>query len=263
MECDTPILAVHHVSHVFKEKNATILALSDVNLTVRKGEILSIVGPSGCGKTTLLHILAGILPPSEGEVCFLDHSDRALRALVPQTESIFPWLSVEDNVAFSIGKTAANHRAAIHSYLDQVGLLDFAKAWPRQLSGGMKKRVELARAFAAEPSVILMDEPFGSLDIFTREEMQVLLNRIWQSSGASVAFVTHDIEEALFVGSRVLVLSSRPGRVNKIIEVPFPSHRPLELKLEAHFIEIRREIIETLKAQPKLEEANPSEDVYE
>jgi NitT/TauT family transport system ATP-binding protein len=197
-------------------------ALADVNLTVRPGEFVCLVGPSGCGKTSLLRILAGLARPTSGTV---EITGRV--ATVFQGQSLFPWLTAVDNVAYGLrldGMPAAQRREIAIAQLRRVGLERFARAYPHTLSGGMQQRVNIARALAVDPDVLLMDEPFGSLDEQTRILMQEQLVTLWQGSGKAVIFVTHSVDEAVAMGDRVCVMSARPGRI--ILDLPIDLPRP-------------------------------------
>ncbi len=198
-------------------------ALTDVNLTVRPGEFVCLVGPSGCGKTSLLRILAGLARPTSGTV---EITGRV--ATVFQGQSLFPWLTAVDNVAYGLrldGMPAAQRREIAIAQLRRVGLERFARAYPHTLSGGMQQRVNIARALAVDPDVLLMDEPFGSLDEQTRILMQEQLVTLWQGSGKAVVFVTHSVDEAVAIGDRVCVMSARPGRIILDLSIDLPRPR--------------------------------------
>jgi NitT/TauT family transport system ATP-binding protein len=210
-----------------------VLALTEIDLEIRDGEFLSLLGPSGCGKSTLLKIIAGLLPSSQGSV----EIDGAVitapgpeRAVVFQDYALFPWMTVEDNVEFGLearGVAAAKRREVSKELLKVVGLQDFARKYPHHLSGGMKQRVSIARALAVEPQILLMDEPFGALDAQTRSTMQEELLRIWRLYRKTVVFVTHSIDEAVYLSDRIVVMTARPGRIKAIVEVP--DERPREM----------------------------------
>jgi NitT/TauT family transport system ATP-binding protein len=204
---------------------AEVLALLDINLDIRDGEFVSLLGPSGCGKSTLLKIAAGLLNASQGSI----EIDGAVvtapgpeRAVVFQDYALFPWMTVEDNVEFGLearGVPSVKRRQTSAELLRVVGLQDFAKRYPHHLSGGMKQRVSIARALAVEPQILLMDEPFGALDAQTRSGMQEELLRIWKVYRKTVIFVTHSIEEAIYLSDRIAVMTARPGRIKAIVEV--------------------------------------------
>jgi NitT/TauT family transport system ATP-binding protein len=229
-----------------------VVALEDVSLTVPDKQFAVIVGPSGCGKSSLLDIVAGLRKPTAGR-CMLD--DVAVskpgrqRGMVFQNYSLFPWLSVQKNVEFGLRlrNVPEKEREEIaRSYLEAVGLASFESAYPTQLSGGMKQRVAIARALANDPDVLLMDEPFGALDSQTRTVMQQLLLKVWEKDNKTVLFVTHDIEEALFLGDVIYVMSSRPGRFVDKIEVTLPRPRRYELFSTPAFLKMKGQIHETL-----------------
>jgi NitT/TauT family transport system ATP-binding protein len=204
----------------------SFVALHDVTLDVRSGEFLVLVGPSGCGKSTLLDLLAGLTQPTSGRVLIdgrLVTGPARDRGVVFQQYALFPWLTALDNVAFGLevaglGKSARRAKAA--HYLDLVGLSDFANRYPHELSGGMKQRVAIARSLAYEPQVLLMDEPFAALDAQTRETLQEELVEIWQRTGKTIVFITHGIDEAVVLGQRVAVMTTRPGRIKQIVDIP-------------------------------------------
>lgn len=217
--------------------------LERVDLVVREGEFVCIVGPSGCGKTTLLNIVAGFLRASRGEVLVegapVRGPDRR-RIFIFQEGGVFPWLTVRENIGFGLDRRRGPERdALIHHYVEMVGLSGFERAYPRELSGGMRQRVEIARALAADPEILFMDEPFGALDYITRFKMRADLVRIWESERKTILFVTHDIDEALQLADRVLVMSRRPATVQEVVEVDLP--RPRDLNSPAYLA--RRERI--------------------
>jgi len=222
---------VEKVTKTFMARKKEVLALYDISFTVEKNEFVTIVGPSGCGKTTLIRIIAGLLPPTRGEVKIMrEDKDKPSNAMVFQEQSVFPWFTVYENVEYGLKlrKIPQNiRREKVEYYLKVTGLLDFAYAYPKELSGGMKQRVAVARAFAVEPELLLLDEPFGALDEQTRHGLQQELLKIWEEKKITSLFITHSIDEAIFLGDKVLVLSARPGRVKAILEVNLP--RPREL----------------------------------
>ncbi|CAN5327841.1 ABC transporter ATP-binding protein [soil metagenome] len=246
-------ITINRVSKVFATARKRTVALNETDLTIADKEVVCIVGPSGCGKTTLLNLIAGFIDPTEGEITVDGRrvsGPGAERAVVFQTDAVFPWLTVEDNVSFGHrvqGKSSADRPERIGRFLDLVGLTDFAKAFPKELSGGMRKRVDLARAYASGPEVLLLDEPFGALDLFTKETMWLALKNVAKAEPKTIVFVTHDIEEALFLGDRVIVMTPRPARVHSIIDVPFGTDRTLDLRATPEFQALRTQIAHTLR----------------
>jgi NitT/TauT family transport system ATP-binding protein len=246
-------VTVDGVVKSFRSKRANVHALGPIDLQVGRGEFVCIVGPSGCGKSTLLRIIAGLTPPSEGSVRLSVASD-AVRpsAIVFQDYGIFPWKSVLDNVALAlqmqgVGRREARPRA--RELCDRFGLAQFVDAYPKQLSGGMRQRVSIARALAAEPEVLLMDEPFAALDVQLRSLMQEELLRVWEADGRTVVFVTHSLEEAILLGDRVIVMSRRPGRVLADVRVPLERPRPTDVSAHAEYWELRNELWELLRGE--------------
>jgi NitT/TauT family transport system ATP-binding protein len=255
-------LDLRGVAKRYPTRRGETSALEPVDLSVRAGEFVSLVGPSGCGKSTLLHIVAGLEPASAGLVVLGGETVRGPGAelgLVFQKQTLFPWLSVWDNVRFpetlrrrrvpGRSESEIRERASyIENLLRLVGLWEFRHGFPAELSGGMQQRAALARALVGRPDVLLMDEPFGALDAETREEMQELLLRVIGQHRTTTLFVTHDVDEALLLSDRVVVLSGRPGRVVEDVAVPFPRDaRSSDLKLDGDFLLRRREILALLR----------------
>ena len=221
----------------------TTRVLEDINLDVREGEFVCLLGPSGCGKSTLLNIVGGFLRPAEGEVTIdgqpVTEPDPR-RIFVFQERGVFPWLTVEQNIGFGLFRQAdQERRERIAHYVQLVGLRGFEQSYPRELSGGMKQRLEVARALAVNPDVLYLDEPFGALDSITRLQMRRELLRIWHSEKKTILFVTHDIEESVQLADRVVVLSARPGRVRRIVDIDIPHPRDLS---DPRYIALRDEI---------------------
>lgn len=228
---DTPEILVDGVSKRYESDRQSVQALSDVQFAVETGEFVCIVGPSGCGKTTLLRAIAGLEAPSKGQVVIdgeaVDGPDTD-RGMVFQEYGLFPWLTVQENVCFGLERQGMAREACdnrCYEMLDLVGLDGFADAYPKELSGGMKQRVAVARALAVDPNILLMDEPFGSVDAQTRERLHAELLDIWQETGKTTLFVTHGISEAVLLGDRVFVMSAEPGRVKELIDVDLPRPR--------------------------------------
>ena len=230
-----------------KNSREQINVLERVNLQVRAGEFVCIVGPSGCGKSTLLNIIAGFLQQTRGEVLVEGEpvtGPDPQRIFVFQENGVFPWLTVRENIGFGLSQSSEAERTkTVAHYTDMVGLLGFEAAYPRELSGGMRQRVEIARALAANPDIIYMDEPFGALDFITRLKMRSDLTRIWQAEKKTILFVTHDIEEAVQLADRVLVMSRRPATVQTIIDVELPRPRDLD---SAGYLHTRDAIFEAM-----------------
>jgi NitT/TauT family transport system ATP-binding protein len=231
-------------------------ALNDINLSIRPGEFVALLGASGCGKTTLLRIVDGLEQATHGELLIdgTPHNEPGTdRGFVFQQDNLFPWRTVLRNVTFGlelqgVAKKAANRQAT--EYLELVGLKGFERYYPHELSGGMRQRVNLARAFCIRPDVLLMDEPFAALDAQTREVMQSELLRIWQQTdGRTVMFVTHQIDEAIFLADRIVVMTARPGRIKEIIDVPFERPRELHIKRSSEFGAIYDHIWKTIEEE--------------
>ncbi len=235
-----------------------VLALSEVSLSVADGEFLAIVGPSGCGKTTLLNIVAGLLPYELGSVSIDGSRIRGAgvdRAVVFQHASLLPWRTIAGNVRYGMELQRRFDRVAMRErtgyFIELVGLAGFERHYPSELSGGMQQRVNLARALASDPSVLLMDEPFAALDAQTREFMQAELLKIWTAAQKTVLFITHQIDEAVYLADRVAVMSARPGRVKGIFTIPFERPRALGVKRDPRFLEIEDAIGEVVDETPE------------
>jgi NitT/TauT family transport system ATP-binding protein len=232
-------------------------ALSDINLTIGPGEFVSLIGPSGCGKSTLLRLIGDLTAPSSGSVEIRGKPAHAARlnreyGMVFQAPVLFDWRSVEDNVKLPLellGMSRSERDARAREMLELVELADFARHHPYQLSGGMQQRVAIARALALQPAILLMDEPFGALDEMTRERMNSEVLRIWQQTGTTIVFVTHSIPEAVFLSTRVVVMSSRPGRVTRLVDVPLPQPRNEETREDPRYFRIVTEVREALRGR--------------
>ena len=246
-------LRVENLSKKFDTPNGEILALNKINFQIFRREFISVIGPSGCGKTTLIRTLAGLEFPSSGNV-FLEgkkmEGPGAERGMVFQDYTLFPWLSVKKNVMFGLeikglGKLKAEAEAM--EWLDIVGLGKFADAYPEQLSGGMKQRVAIARSLANRPEILFLDEPFGALDAQTRSSMQAYLLKIWQNVDVTVFFVTHDLDEAIYLSDRILVLRANPGEIDELIEVPVPRPRAPGQFLTPEFLATKKRLEELIR----------------
>jgi ABC-type nitrate/sulfonate/bicarbonate transport system, ATPase component len=240
----TAPLIIKNVQKVYQSENSTVKALDDVNLTVRPGEFVSIVGASGCGKSTLLKLIVGLENHFTGEIRLGDDKIKGTdvdRGMVFQESRLFPWLTVEDNIAFGLVErlSSSEKKKIVDRHINLVNLNGFAKAYPHQLSGGMQQRASIARALVNNPKILTLDEPFGALDALTRIQMQQEVLNIWASEKTTMLLVTHDVDEAIFLGDRVVVMSSRPGTINKIIPVNLP--RPRDRNSD-EFIQIKKEI---------------------
>ena len=235
-------ISIEKLSKVYGTKKKELIALDDVSMTINKGEFVCIVGTSGCGKSTLLNIIAGFEPPTGGNVLLngkLIHTPGADRGVVFQTYTLFPWLTVEKNIRYGLkikGKRKDEMDAITKDYLEKIHMQRFAKMLPKELSGGMKQRVAIARTLANQPDVLLMDEPFGALDAQTKSQMQVLIHEIWQNDKPTIIFITHDIEEAVFLASKIYVMSANPGHVCEEVHTGLPECRDLQIKDTAEFI---------------------------
>ncbi|CAN7661972.1 ABC transporter ATP-binding protein [Neorhizobium sp. LjRoot104] len=243
-----PKIAFRNVSKTFGDGPKAFTALRDLTLDIADGEIVTVVGPSGCGKSTAMNIVAGLVDVSSGE-CLVDgkpvNGPGPDRGVIFQQYALFPWLTVLKNVEFGLklqGVRREERRERALHYLDLVGLKDFADAYPKTLSGGMKQRCAIARAYAVNPSVLLMDEPFGALDALTRVKLQDQLLDTWSKDKRTVMFITHDVDEAVYIAHRVIVLAARPGRLQEIIEVKLPFPRNEDVRLSPEFAEIRNRV---------------------
>lgn len=251
----TPILTVRGVERRFESSTGGTLALQATDLDVAENDFVTILGPSGCGKSTLLRIVAGLDHPTAGEVRLDGRPVRgpgADRGMVFQSYTLFPWLSVLDNVCFGLrerGLARAQQVEIAQGFIAKVGLNGFEHHYPKQLSGGMQQRTALARALANGPRMLLMDEPFGALDHQTRELMQELLLGIWEAEAKTVLFVTHDIDEAVFIGSRVVLMSARPGRIKLDRPVPLPHPRHYSVKTAPEFSSLKAELTEAVRVE--------------
>jgi NitT/TauT family transport system ATP-binding protein len=243
-----PILQVKHLSTIFPDGNSGLHALDDLSFSVNPEQFVCVLGPSGCGKTTLLRVLAGLLPPTRGEVLFGNSALKTPRhgvGMVFQKANLMPWRTVLDNILLPLEIQHVPHQEAMEKarvMLELVGLTGFESSLPRDLSGGMAQRVAIARALIHEPDLLLLDEPFGSLDALTRERMGNELTRIWQARRKTVIMVTHSISESLFLADRVLVLSHRPGRLCLDLPVDLPRPRDEDIRYTPAFSNLARQV---------------------
>ena len=241
-------IEISGVTQEFEKKDGKFLALDTVNLNVEQNEFICVVGPSGCGKTTLLNIIAGLCKPSTGTVKVrgeLVTGPGKGKGVVFQQYALYPWLTVEKNVEFGMrmkGVPKAERAEIAKKYIDLVGLSKFAKAYPKELSGGMKQRVAIARAYATAPEVLLMDEPFGALDAQTRAQLQENLLKTWEQERKTCFFITHDVEEAVLLATKIIIMSAGPGHITEIVPVTLPYPRTQQTKLTSEFNELKNQI---------------------
>lgn len=239
---------IDNVVKKFNTRNGEMVALNGVSMNIHTNEFVCVVGPSGCGKSTLLNIIGGLATPTSGKVYVDDKEVEGPgpeRGIVFQQYALFPWLTVEKNVQFGLklqGKSKEECEAITQKYLKMVDLEQFAKAYPKELSGGMKQRVAIARAYAVNPEVLLMDEPFGALDAQTRTQLQTELLETWEKEKKTCFFITHDVEEAIILAQRVVIMCARPGRVKDIVDIDIPYPRNQETKMLPRFLELKNHI---------------------
>jgi len=253
---ETPLLRVENIDKVFmRAGKPSVEALKNINMSIREGEFVSIVGASGSGKSTLLRIIDGLLKPTGGRVyvdgAVVERPGRD-RAVVFQQDSLLPWKTVIENVAYGLsiaGVRWADASKVAQRFVDLAGLTGFEQHYPHQLSGGMRQRVNVARALAVDPKILLLDEPFAALDAQTREIMQTELLNIWQQSRKTVLLITHQIDEAVFLSDRVIVFSARPGSIRREVPVSFPRPRELELKRHPEFVKLVDGIWKLIEAE--------------
>ena len=245
-------IRAEHIDKVYKTGKKSVAAIEDVSIDIQDNDFVCIVGPSGCGKSTLLRMLAGLDFPGAGNIIVNDRKVTGPgpdRGMVFQTYTLFPWMNVEDNIKFGLKikkLPKAEQQEIADRYLKIIGLEKFAKSYSKELSGGMKQRVAIARALANQPEVLLMDEPFGALDPHTKSMMQLLMREIWVKEHPTVVFITHDIDEAVFLADKIYVMSARPGKMIKRVNVYLPHKRTLDLKDSPEFIKIRKGINDLL-----------------
>lgn len=250
------VLEVDRLSRRFAGEHGPVTALRDVSFQVHRREFVCVIGPSGCGKSTLIRILAGLDDPSSGRMLVDGRQTQGPspeRGMVFQGYTLFPWLTVKKNVMFGLemaGRSAAQAETEARQWISLVGLAKFEDSYPHQLSGGMKQRVAIARALAPNPRVLLMDEPFGALDAQTRAQMQSHLLEIWRNVDVTILFITHDLDEAILLADRILVLKANPGEVQELVEVPVPRPRSLDQQQSPEFQATRRRLDELI--HPKI-----------
>jgi NitT/TauT family transport system ATP-binding protein len=243
-----PKVQIKDVKKIYEGRNGQTVALNGANLDIYDNEFICVVGPSGCGKSTLLNIIAGLLEPTSGAV-YVDGNKvvgtGTERGVVFQQYALFPWLTVKKNVMFGLklkGMSDAEAEPIAMKYIKMVQLEDFVDAYPKELSGGMKQRVAIARAYAVNPSLLLMDEPFGALDAQTRTQLQTELLKTWEEEKKTCFFITHDVEEAILLANKVIVMSARPGRIKEVIDIDIPYPRDQESKMLPRFTELKNYI---------------------
>jgi ABC-type nitrate/sulfonate/bicarbonate transport system ATPase subunit len=246
-------LSMEGVCMDFRRDGGVIPVLENISLEVHEGEFVCLVGPSGCGKSTLLNVVAGFIPPTSGEVLIDGEAVKGpdpRRIFVFQERGVFPWLTVEGNIGFGLSRLSRKERAQrITHYVQMVGLVGFEKAYPHELSGGMKQRLEVARALAVNPDMLFLDEPFGALDSITRLGMRGELLRIWEAERKTILFVTHDIDEAVQLADRVVVMTARPARFRRILEIDIPHPRDIS---SWQYLQLRDSIFEEIGLAHKI-----------
>ena len=241
-------LKIDNVKKIYNSRNGEMIALNGVNLDIYENEFICVVGPSGCGKSTLLNIIAGLLEPTSGSV-YCDGKEvkgtGTERGVVFQQYALFPWMTVKKNVLFGLnlqGIKGAEAEEKAMKYIKMVQLEDFVDHYPKELSGGMKQRVAIARAYAVNPSVLWMDEPFGALDAQTRTQLQTELLETWEKEQKTCFFITHDVDEAIILAQKVIIMSARPGRIKEIVDVDIPYPRTQETKMAPEFLDLKNHI---------------------
>lgn len=250
-----PKIIIDAVGKIFGEGDEEFLAIDRIDLTVARNEFVSIVGTSGCGKSTLLNMVGGLAEPTFGDVLIDGKSVAGPgrdRGFVFQGYSLFEWMTVEGNILFALEKSQMGKKEKtelVRQFIGEVGLAGFEKAYPRQLSGGMRQRVAIARALVYKPSLLLMDEPFGALDAQTRGMMQELLLKVWEDHKVTVLFVTHDVEEAIFLADRVVVLASRPGRLKRELKIDLERPRRYDIVTSPEFSALKRDILADIREE--------------
>jgi NitT/TauT family transport system ATP-binding protein len=252
-----------HVSLTFDTPKGKLRVVDDVTYDINDGEFIAVIGPSGCGKTTMMNMLAGFQKPTKGKVLFDGtpvNGPGPERGVIFQEYGVFPWLTVKENIAFGLQLKAnqvpaSQRRQICEHYLSLMGLTDFANSYPKHLSGGMRQRLAIARAYAVKPQFLLMDEPFGALDAQTRANMQNLLLNVLSAEGKTVMLITHSVEEAIYLASRIVVVTARPARIKEIIDVPFVYPRDESLQERAEFVELRSRIRQLVMSEYRAQQA--------
>jgi len=250
---NTAKIRIRGATKIYESKTGPVHALEDLSVEVREGELVCVLGPSGCGKTTLLWAMSGLHALTRGEILLDGTPVIGPRpqeiGIIFQDANLLPWRNLRQNIEFPFEiKKRPVEEARIERLLGEVGLAGFEKAYPRELSGGMQQRASIVRALAQDPEVMLMDEPFGALDAFTRDEMNLLLLRLWTETQKTIVFVTHNVSEAIFLADRVVVMTSRPGRLAHIYEIELPRPRTIDMTFEPGFIELIQDIKRTVEA---------------
>lgn len=250
-------ISLNKLSLTFTAKDGEVQALSNIDLDVEKGEFVSIIGPSGCGKTSLLRLIADLEKPSSGEIFVNGVSTKKARmerayGYVFQSPSLFPWRTVESNILLPLqimGYSSAKKKQHIEQVLELVGLSDFGKKYPWQLSGGMQQRASIARALIFDADILLMDEPFGALDEISRDNLNQQLLELWKKTNKTICFVTHSISEAVYLSTKIVVMSPRPGQISDVIYSNLPNERPLEIRESEPFIQLAKKVRKSLRGE--------------
>jgi ABC-type nitrate/sulfonate/bicarbonate transport system ATPase subunit len=252
---ETAKLHIQQISKAYRGDGHEVIAIDGIDLAIRNREFATILGPSGCGKSTLLRIVAGLAKPTQGRVRLDGRTISGPgqdRGMVFQSYTLFPWLTVKENIQFGLGLSGVDRprqEQVAQEFVEKVGLQGFERAYPKALSGGMKQRVAIARALANNPAILLLDEPFGALDAQTRSLMQELLTQVWEDLHITILFVTHDVEEAIFLSDRVFVMTARPGRIKAEIEIPLERPRGYEIKATETFLQLKKQALTLIREE--------------